>query len=307
MLSCLWVSAPVPCRDPSAPGPSTRTITSPHCGLFPGSSVCPPSPPSPGPSLTPSLASWRPTQRAVSNTSGPPLSGSSPWGFPTVSLRPSLSPLGGQRAVRTSHLPSHWPLCPKVMIHPRIATLGEVTPGHLHWAAFLGHAGSGPLCPPIAPGAALGPGCHCSDGVVTAVSLIARNSGRCECGPHLLLWLWLPDLVSVPADPWAALSRAAGQAPPKGQEVASPFHSFLAVASRMQGSCLLTKVKALSNGPSLVSGHLAESAGTSSQPLFRVTRSLENVAEGGRPTTGAIVLICRGRGRPRPIWTGQGA
>lgn len=52
----------------------------------------------------------------------------------------------------------------------------------------------------------------------------------------------------------------------------------------MQGSCLLTKVKALPNGPSLAGGHLAESAGTPSQPLFRVTRSLENVAEGGWPT-----------------------
>lgn len=75
----------------------------------------------------------------------------------------------------------------------------------------------------------------------------------------------------------------------------------------MEGSCLLTKVKAPSNGPSLVSGHLAESAGTSSQPLFRVTRSLENVAEGDQPTTGAIVLVCCGWGWIRPIWTGQGA
>lgn len=72
------------------------------------------------------------------------------------------------------------------------------------------------------------------------------------------------------------------------------------------GSCLLTKVNALSNGPSLASGHLAESAGTSSQPLFRVTRSLENVAEGSWPTTGAIVLVCCRQGLPSPSGQGRG-
>lgn len=74
----------------------------------------------------------------------------------------------------------------------------------------------------------------------------------------------------------------------------------------MEGSCLLTKVNALSNGPSLAGGHLAESAGTSSPPLFRVTRSLENVAAGDQPTTGAIVLACRSRGWPSPSGQGRG-
>lgn len=77
--------------------------------------------------------------------------------------------------------------------------------------------------------------------------------------------------------------------------------------SWMEGSCLLTKVNALSSSRSLASGHLAESAGPSSRPLFRVTRSLENAAEGDWPTTGAIVLACRRRGGPKPIWIGQGA
>lgn len=156
--------------------------------------------------------------------------------------------------------------------------------------------------------ATLGPGFHCLDGVVTAGSLISGN-GACSKS-------WTPSPVVVLAPRPAVCLLAPGTLPPTllgaqalqvGQEVTSPFISFLTVASRIESSCLLTKVKALSNGTSLVSGHLAESAGTSSQPLFRVTRSLENVAEGDWPTTGAIVLVCRGWGRPRPIWTGQGA
>lgn len=58
--------------------------------------------------------------------------------------------------------------------------------------------------------------------------------------------------------------------------------------------------------PFISSGHLAESAGTSSQPLFRVTRSLENVAEGSWPTTGAIVLACCRQGPPSPSGEGRG-
>ena len=108
---------------------------------------------------------------------------------------------------------------------------------------------------------------------------------------------WSPELLGEPSGPGGG-----GQVRRRHPSSLSPCGG-----PRGEGSCLLTKVNALSNGPSLVSGHLAESAGTSSRPLFRVTRSLEDVAQGDQPTTGAIVLACRGRGQPRPIWTGQGS
>lgn len=220
LLSGLWVSARVPCRDQGAPGPSTRTTSGPAVatGLLCLSSL-----------LTfswtvphRSQASWPPTQRAVSNTAGPPpphplgaspLSPSGPAAQASVqsgqAARGLTGPFAPKRWSRLLHgIPSSscgfWPVLP---------ILGKVTQGLGSLPCSL--RVRTPL-PPIAPGAALGPGFHCLDGVVTAVPLIARNSGRCKCGPRVPSWLWLPD--PVPADPWAALSQAAGQAGGRGRE-----------------------------------------------------------------------------------------
>ena len=190
---------------------------------------------------------------------------------------------------------------------PTPSILGDLALSHLLQAAFLDfQVRLRPLCPPSALGLLL------VLAVITVVVwsfatfLITGDSAlTLSCVPVPALSLGLMFTLAAPGSGlqscWASpLAGGAGK-------TSSTSLSLLVVAPRMEGSCLLTKVNALSNGPSLVSGHLAESAGTSSRPLFRVTRSLENVAEGDRPTTGAIVLARRGRGQPRPIWTGQGS
>ena len=138
------------------------------------------------------------------------------------------------------------------------------------------------------------------------------GGGPCPRGPALTLWQARPFLVVhgasagggsepgrgvrvlafsgrplwiKPAPPPRLLPHIPGSSPAPGPGKAAWY--------QLEGPPLLpTKVSALSSGPSLASGHLAESAGTCSRPLLRVTRSLENVAGGSLPSTAAIVHAC---------------
>lgn len=115
VLSCLGISVPVSCRDPSIPGPPLRGRSPAHAlALLLAPVSVPPSPPSPGPSFVPSLAFWPLTQRAVSNTSGAPLPGSSPSCLPHCPTQ--AQPLGGQPTVMTNDLSAHQPLCLRMLV-----------------------------------------------------------------------------------------------------------------------------------------------------------------------------------------------
>lgn len=90
--------------------------------------------------------------------------------------------------------------------------VGELAPGHLLQAAFLGlQAGLRPLCSRMALGDACDLSSEHSDRVVIAVPLSVGTVPVSISGPIFPSWLLCPGPMSLSADPWGVVSQVACQ------------------------------------------------------------------------------------------------